>query len=219
MRAAWLCIVFLVGCGDTGTIPPAASVSRTSEASVPREISTPDPEIAPADPLTLDDFPLHAEARGWTFLVLHHSATASGSVESIQEAHVLRKDASGKPWRGIGYHFVIGNGQGMDDGAVEPTFRWREQLPGAHAGVDEYNSQGIGICLIGNFENEPPTRAQIASVKELVGLLSREYGIGVDEVIPHRDVKATACPGELFPLEDIRRVCSDSPKLAAVSGQ
>ena len=80
----------------------------------------------------------------------------------------LRKDAQGNPWLGIGYHFVIGNGRGMEDGQVEPTFRWKQQLAGAHAGQRRHNESGIGICLIGNFDEAPPTAKQLSALKELL---------------------------------------------------
>src|SRR6185369_5851266 len=86
-------------------------------------------------------------SRAWRFVVLHHTATETGDVETIDENHRARTDSSGRPWLGIGYHFVIGNGQGMADGLVEPTFRWNDQLHGAHAGDQIHNEYGIGICL------------------------------------------------------------------------
>jgi hypothetical protein len=125
-------------------------------------------------------------------------------VESIHEVHLKNKDKQGNPWLGIGYHFVIGNGQGMPDGDIEPTFRWRQQLQGAHAGVAQYNQRGIGVVLVGNFENSPPTDRQLSSVRRLVGILKREYTIEPVNVIGHGDVKATECPGQLFPLDDVR---------------
>jgi len=114
------------------------------------------------------------------------------------------KDKNGKPWLGIGYHFVIGNGQGMTDGEIEPTFRWKQQMQGAHAGVPDYNQHGVGIVLVGNFEKESPTAAQLASVKRLVKVLAREYEIPKDQIIGHGDVKPTECPGTHFPLKEIR---------------
>jgi hypothetical protein len=135
--------------------------------------------------------------------VLHHTATEKGSVEDIHESHLQRKDAGGNHWLGIGYHFVIGNGKGMGDGVIEPTFRWREQLQGAHAGVADYNDLGIGIVLIGNFNEHPPTAAQLAAVKQLVATLKAAYGINSEDVVGHGDVKATECPGRYFPLGEI----------------
>jgi hypothetical protein len=140
----------------------------------------------------------------WEYVVVHHSASESGSVQSIHEEHRRRKDAMGNAWLGIGYHFVIGNGQGMKDGAVEPTFRWEEQLHGAHSGDPLFNARGIGICLIGNFEKTPPSKAQLTAVKELVKTLAGRHQIVRKKIIGHASVKATACPGKHFPLQDVR---------------
>ncbi len=153
----------------------------------------------------------------WKYIVLHHTATKVGSVASIHAAHRQRKDAEGNPWLGIGYHFVIGNGKGMPDGAIEPTFRWRKQLHGAHAGAKNFNSDGIGIVLVGNFENDKPTAAQLLAVKRLVAYLKAEFAISSEEIVGHGDVKATACPGRHFPLQDIVQVSSPGSNGASVS--
>lgn len=151
-------------------------------------------------------------ARDWKHIVIHHTATNSGSVESINAAHLKNKDKSGNAWLGIGYHFVIGNGDGMPDGAIEPTFRWRTQIQGAHAGSTnkDYNERGIGVCLVGNFEKTPPTSAQRRSVKLLVQTLRTEYRIPSSEVVGHKDIRAssTECPGKLFPMAE---VAADEP--------
>jgi N-acetyl-anhydromuramyl-L-alanine amidase AmpD len=146
-----------------------------------------------------------AKEREWKYIVLHHTASEKASVESIHEEHLTRKDASGTPWLGIGYHFVVGNGNGMPDGEVEPTFRWRQQLQGAHAGSTDpaYNQSGIGICLVGNFENHEPTASQMASLKKLVRTLKGNYRVASKNVIGHRDVRATECPGKLFPMQEV----------------
>lgn len=141
--------------------------------------------------------------RDWKYIVIHHTATSRGSVESIHQTHLARRDRNGNPWLGIGYHFVIGNGNGMRDGEIEPTFRWRQQLHGAHAGVGDYNRQGIGIALIGNFDKHRPTTAQLVSVKRLVAALKTEYGIAARKVVGHSDIRATVCPGRYFPLADV----------------
>jgi N-acetyl-anhydromuramyl-L-alanine amidase AmpD len=135
--------------------------------------------------LAIDPWRPSAPARQWTWIVIHHTASSHGSVESINAAHLERRDRNGNPWKGIGYHFLIGNGNGMDDGAIEPTFRWRGQLPGAHAGDDEHNQQGIGIALVGNFELAPPSPAQLAAVKRLVSVLQARYGIEAGNVLRH----------------------------------
>ena len=167
-------------------------------------------------------------ARDWKHIVIHHTASEGGSVATIHAEHLNRKDKNGNNWKGIGYHFLIGNGSGMDDGEIEPTFRWKKQMQGAHAGNDEYNQHGIGICLVGNFQDHRPSTAQLASIKRLVGVLKREYGLKSSQVVGHRDVKATACPGKMFPLTEIAlsedvpffssRDAQSSPNLLSIAG-
>jgi hypothetical protein len=144
----------------------------------------------------------------WEYVVIHHSGTAAGSVEGIHREHRSRKDASGNSWLGIGYHFVIGNGNGMPDGLITGTFRWKEQLHGAHSGHAVFNARGIGVCLIGNFEQTAPTEKQMVSVKQLVRVLAGRYGISGDRVVGHSAVRATSCPGKRFPLKDLREIAS-----------
>lgn len=146
---------------------------------------------------------LDGPPREWRYIVLHHTATDRGDVASIDAEHRRQFDRDGNPWLGIGYHFVIGNGHPLPDGQVEPTFRWREQLHGAHAGVAEHNDLGIGICLVGNFEEAAPTPLQVKACRRLVSVLAEEYDIAPEHVVGHSDVKATACPGRLFPLEQM----------------
>jgi hypothetical protein len=144
----------------------------------------------------------------WQYIVVHHSATDSGSIESIHKEHLERRDGEGNPWLGIGYHFLIGNGRGMPDGAVRATFRWKEQIHGAHSGDAVFNTRGIGICVIGNFENGPPSMAQLESLKSLVKILAVRHRITPENFMGHGSVKATACPGKHFPLNEIRQVIS-----------
>ena len=144
------------------------------------------------------------QERDWKTIVLHHSATRGGDVATIDAEHRKHRDRSGNPWLGIGYHFVVGNGQKMADGEVQATFRWHKQLPGAHAGNRDHNDNGIGICLIGNFDQAPPTDRQVAAVRGLVKSLAERYAISRDGLVRHSDVQATLCPGKLFPWEPVR---------------
>ena len=222
-------LVFGIGCSgcyQPTVVPPTTSIAPPirqvpAPAIVTQPIEPISPPIAqpiePVEPIgPSNPWKPDAEMREWKFIVLHHTASNTGSVETIHEEHLRRKDKKGNHWLGIGYHFVIGNGSGMSDGEIEPTFRWRQQIQGAHAGVSDYNQRGIGIVLIGNFENSPPTDAQTSSVKQLVGILKREYGIASSKVIGHGDVKATECPGKLFPMSDIRGSIAQTDEQAAI---
>ena len=212
-------------CGCQGCARPPGSLPPTAAIPAPPPLSTPlgagGPQfpsgapVANAAPVVRPGNEAWRPAsapRNWQYIVLHHTATETGSVDSIHAAHQQKKDKNGKPWLGIGYHFVIGNGRGMPDGAVEPTFRWRTQIQGAHAGSSnrDYNEVGIGVCLVGNFEETPPTPAQVESCHVLVQTLRREFQIAETQVVPHNEIRTsgTACPGKLFPLST---VASDSP--------
>ena len=188
-------LVFLCGCAESGEPRQDAEV-------VPVARWTPEKELK-GDVANEVSLSSQVPIRSWKFIVLHHSATQSGSLESIDEIHRQRKDSSGRNWKGIGYHFIIGNGHGMEDGELRATFRWNDQLSGAHAGIRSYNDYGIGICLIGNFEKSGPTSAQMKTATQLVAHLKDEFGILPEQVVKHGDLKATACPGRLFPIEKI----------------
>jgi len=201
-----------LGCYRPSVVPPTASIGRSLVPPPPQPTSLPAtvpsslvPEVSPVTPITRDNpWKPDAARREWKYIVLHHTASNSGDVESIHESHLKNKDKNGNAWLGIGYHFVIGNGSGMTDGEIEPTFRWKQQMQGAHAGVADYNQHGIGIVLVGNFDEGSPSPTQVKSVKRLVQVLSREYEIETPQIIGHGDVKPTECPGNHFPLGEIR---------------
>ncbi|HLY09128.1 MAG TPA: peptidoglycan recognition family protein [Planctomycetota bacterium] len=131
-------------------------------------------------------------------IVIHHSATHGGSAAAFERNHRARLG-------GLAYHFVIGNGSGAADGAVEVGYRWRDQIPGPHTKNQDINLESIAICLVGDFEKEAPTKKQVAALVELLERLCREGHIPADRVRSHREVDAeTLCPGRGLPVEAIR---------------
>jgi hypothetical protein len=185
--------------------PPAVSASSSSESTTAlgtAALNTVGLNTA-ATSRTPFAWTPKVQARPWKSIVLHHSATSGGSVAAIDTVHRRQRDAQGNAWLGIGYHFVIGNGQGMPDGEVQATFRWRDQLAGAHAGEKNHNESGIGICLIGNFDEAAPTPRQATAAAELVRSLAGQYAIDSQHIIRHQDFQATRCPGRLFPWQQV----------------
>ncbi len=137
----------------------------------------------------------------WKSIVIHDSGSPVGSPASL--------DASARQngLKGIGYNFVIGNGNGMADGEIHVTNRWMQQIPGAHAAgprADEFNRTGIGICLVGDGNRQQFTRAQLDRLAQLLELLTRECGIPPERVYLHSDIAQTSSPGRLFPASVIR---------------
>lgn len=121
-----------------------------------------------------------------TRIILHHAAATNCTVEDVDRWH------KNNGWTCIGYHFFV-NKKGQ-------VYRGRkENTVGAHAGNN--NTDSIGICAEGNFENETMGAAQKEALKELVAYLKNKYGIS--KVQKHKDVNATACPGKNYPFDEI----------------
>jgi N-acetylmuramoyl-L-alanine amidase len=142
--------------------------------------------------------PLYANTR-WKYLVVHHTATEIGKATIIHNSHHDRGF-----WKGLGYDFLIDNGTlGKGDGQIEVSPRWIKQQAGAHCQAGGMNEQGIGIALVGNFNAEQPTPAQMESLVYLTKILRDYYRIPVSHVVRHRDVMGakTDCPGKSFPWQ------------------
>jgi N-acetyl-anhydromuramyl-L-alanine amidase AmpD len=110
-----------------------------------------------------------------------------------------------KGWDGVGYDFVIGNGTDSRDGQVEVTFRWRQQLVGAHTKTPNNwgNEDTIGICLVGDFTQDRPSWKQLDSLKKLIRFLQQRYRIPTSRVYGHGSTpgaRVTDCPGKNFPM-------------------
>jgi hypothetical protein len=141
--------------------------------------------------------------RPWKYVVLHHSANARGGLDQIDRDH--RKVLG---FEGCGYHFVIGNGTDSPDGQVEVSDRWLGQKHGVHCRngrTPDINEYGIGICLVGNFDQSEPTPRQIEAARALVAYLADRYGVPADKVGTHDQFAdgPTACPGKNFPSQAI----------------
>jgi N-acetyl-anhydromuramyl-L-alanine amidase AmpD len=131
------------------------------------------------------------------YIIIHHSATTQGDAETFRRAH------RAKGWRDIGYHYVIGNGTYSGDGEVE-TGR-PENESGAHCSADGMNFKSIGICLVGNFDIDKPTPAQMEALERLCRDVMERHKIPVSKVLGHGEVAATNCPGKNFDMAAFRK--------------
>jgi N-acetylmuramoyl-L-alanine amidase len=139
----------------------------------------------------------------WKYILIHHTATDVGKAYLINRAHLDRGF-----WNGLGYHFLIDNGTlGKGDGQIEVAPRWIKQQSGAHCNTAGMNEKGIGIALVGNFNEELPTANQLQSLTYLLKTLTQYYHIPVTNIIGHRDAlgSATECPGKRFPMANVRQ--------------
>lgn len=135
-------------------------------------------------------------------LVVHHTAvqvtgdTRSGAerVRALYQYHSVNRG-----WGDIGYHYIVDE-QGQ-------IYEGKEGGPFVVAGHAYCNNVGtIGIALLGNFELEQPSQAQIQSLQWLLKDLATQYDIDLTKsttfhgktkppIIGHRDLLDTDCPG------------------------
>jgi hypothetical protein len=130
-----------------------------------------------------------SEASTYDRLTIHHSGSVvEDSSESAVGDH-LEGIVTGHIERGygdIGYHFMID--------AFGRVWEGRSlAYEGAH--VFGQNERNIGVMLLGNFEEQWPTREQVASMRQLVPLLCDRYRIEQGRVYGHRDLGQSVCPG------------------------
>lgn len=137
--------------------------------------------------------------RKWEYICIHHSATNEGSAKRFDKAHRKRGMENG-----MAYHFVIGNGNPTGDGEIEVGKRWRKQLQGGHVKDDSINDVAIGICLVGNFTHRDPSEKQVDALVDLIVKLVKTYNLTLNDVVRHRDLGYSICPGQHFPWEEIR---------------
>ncbi len=143
-----------------------------------------------------------AEKRQWNWIVIHHSGGDVGGAKAFDKYH---REVKG--WDELGYHFVIGNGSDTADGLIEVGPRWPVQKHGAHAKTpdNKYNEHGIGICLVGNFDNHRPSAKQLASLTKLIAYLADTYKVPQASIIGHKMTgKLTDCPGKFMDVAAVR---------------
>ena len=104
-----------------------------------------------------------------------------------------------------GYHFVIRRHED-DQVAIECSYRWTHQRAGAYetgAESDRYAPErAIGICLVGDFGNQPPSEPQRTELVWLVRQLQARFTIGPSRV--HVESVGRSA-GDTFPLAWFRR--------------
>jgi len=144
----------------------------------------------------------------WQYIVVHNSGTRQGNAAAFDYYHRRIR----RMQNGLAYHFVIGNGTSTGNGQIEVGDRWRRQINGGHVHSDYLNNIALGICLVGDFNRDQPTRAQLDCCEELIRYLRQRCGKVGDHypiVKPHREMNpprwATDCPGDAFPYSWFRR--------------
>lgn len=152
------------------------------------------------------------------FLLVHHTAGSAGNdplatMRSIYDFHTSAE----KGWPDVAYNFFID----PDGGVYEAR---AGSLANAIEASATGGSQGFAqlVCLLGDFTNQNPTAAALASLNGTLAWLADTYGVdttpgaqtsfvsrgsnrweqGVtvtaNTISGHRDMSQTACPGDTF---------------------
>jgi hypothetical protein len=137
-----------------------------------------------------------AKRKDWQRIVLHGSSISHGN------AHLLARYQSavrGMP-QGLACHFVIGNGKGAADGLVEPGERWLKALPAGDIADQGLSGTSISVCLVGDFNSQPPSTAQLEALDELKDYLAIK--LGSLAITTHNALTGgqNSCLGAKFPV-------------------
>ncbi|MFT5690203.1 MAG: hypothetical protein ACI8PQ_003058, partial [Planctomycetota bacterium] len=130
----------------------------------------------------------------WTRITVHHSAQNASSLrrgpQSASGSDIAghqRYHMNNNGWGDIGYHYLIDPQGRIFAGR---SLKWQ----GAHAdGMN--NVENIGVCLLGNFDEERPSAQAVASMQSLLTDLRGRFGIPLRGIKQHSEFKNTECPG------------------------
>jgi len=124
------------------------------------------------------------------YITVHHDGmqpfhgeglhAAAGRLDAIRRAH------RAKHWGDIGYHYAVDR-----SGSIWEARPLRYQ--GAH--VKNHNPGNVGIVVLGNFDQQRPTQAQIEALNNHVRMLMSVHRVSPRRLRTHLEWAATRCPG------------------------
>ncbi len=127
------------------------------------------------------------------YIIIHHSAGLLTPAQ-IHAGHIERG------YKGIGYGIVI------DEAGQAWWGRGIEYIGGGTKDKLGYNAQSVDICFIGNLSKHAVPDLQLAMGRRVVRDLLTKYPDA--KILGHKDVDATQCPGNLFPLDDFKKLAA-----------
>ncbi len=125
-------------------------------------------------------------------ITVHHDGlppvTLSSRAAVAARIELIRVGHRSKGWGDIGYHFVVDPQGSVWQG--RPLI-WQ----GAH--VKDRNEGNIGILVLGNFESQRPTNAQLAALEAHLITLRGLYRVPNGSIRTHQEWPgaSTLCPG------------------------
>lgn len=105
-------------------------------------------------------------------------------LELVRSSHV-----NARGWGDIGYHYIVDRAGRVWEGR---SIRYQ----GAH--VRDNNENNVGVMLLGNFDMQQPSQAQLASLAGQIKHLRQQYRVSMNRVFTHQELNPTACPGRFL---------------------
>src|SRR6266511_3888199 len=188
-----------------GELAERNGLKKTDKLRIGQKLVIPDSATAREDSAADSRLPqglgkIRVEPGKWKYIVIHHSASPSASIQGMDHYHRVERHME----NGLAYHFVIGNGHSMKDGEIAVGRRWTAQLDGGHLASEALNKKAIGICLVGNYDAGRPSKKQMESLRTLVEFLLARCHLSADAVRTHQQINPiyTRCPGRNFPAKE-----------------
>jgi hypothetical protein len=160
----------------------------------------------------------------WQGVIIHHSLTKDGKV--VDEKAITRYHTSWRtngniitsqkaadmkkidpdvkiesPWIDCGYHFII---EEVIEKEVPQIIVWvcrPLDTPGAHCSQRDRNRTHIGLCFVGNYDNEVPSNIKLQVGAAVVKGLMNRFKFGLLDIEPHRMHAPKTCPGTQFDID------------------
>ena len=120
---------------------------------------------------------------GWTPVNFTIQSTTAERIEKIRKFHT----GPDRRWGDIGYHYIVDRAGRIWEG--RPI-----QYQGAH--VSKNNEHNVGILVLGNFEKQSPSSAQLKGLYGTVDALASKHKVKTALIRSHREINPTTCPGK-----------------------
>lgn len=119
---------------------------------------------------------------GWTPVTFTDARSTYDRIENIRQIHTRDRG-----WADIGYHYIIDRAGRILEGRSVA-------YQGAH--VSDNNEHNLGILVLGNFNEQKPSSAQLKSASRFICSVMKTYRVPVTRVYTHQEIKPTECPGQ-----------------------
>jgi len=129
----------------------------------------------------------------WKEIIVHHSLTKDG--QTVNSEAIRRYHVETLGWDDVGYHFLVEKVRGLY--VVVPG----RSLGRVGAHTKGRNEESIGVCLVGNWDEELPPVQALLKLEDLVLGLCSFFSISATRIYPHNEFAPNkSCPGRLFPI-------------------